>query len=283
MGSALVQTLTKAGVSVTAWNRTKDRPGVIAAVEAGAIYEPNVADAVAKNDIIVVCLLNNETLQKTWDTLPEDALQGKTIVNFCNGSPGEAVNMDTAVRAKGAARYLDGAIMVPPYVVGKPGSMFILSGETEDVYSSLLPLLSAIGEGSYHGQDVAQASRFDNALLVGMYSMFSGIFVGLGILKQGSKDGKIGSSGEAIVPLLQALVPLLSMIAKRWDDEDWLENDGHPMDMMVVSLHNIKRTCEEAGVDFSPAAVFMSLMEKAVEIHGGSSGLSTVGPLVLKR
>ncbi|PKS06169.1 hypothetical protein jhhlp_007486 [Lomentospora prolificans] len=282
MGAALAQVLARAGVTVTAWNRTQDRPGVAAAVAAGATYDPDVSSAVAKNDTIVVCLVNNDALNKVWASLPDGVLSGKTIINFCNGSPGEASDMDTVVRAKGAARYLDGAIMVPPYVVGTPGSMFILSGESEAVYNSIVPLIAPIGEGQYHGEDVSQASRFDNAMLVGMYSMFSGMFIGLGILKKGSKDGKIGSAAEPLVPLLQALVPLLGLIVKRWDEESWLENDGHPMDMMVAGLYNIKKTCEESGVDFGPIQYFLSLMEKATKVHGATSGLSSVGPLLLK-
>ncbi|SPO05565.1 uncharacterized protein DNG_08252 [Cephalotrichum gorgonifer] len=282
MGSALAQQLAKSNTNVTAWNRTQDRPGVKAAVEAGATYEPSAAAAIAKNDIVVVCLLNYAALTEVFAALPEGALSGKTVINFTNGTPNDASDMGAAVLAKGAARYFDGAIMVPPYVVGTPGSTFVISGESQEAYSTVSGLLAAFGSGQYLGSETGAASRFDNGLLVQMYGMFLGMFLGLGIMKKGSPDGKIGSSIDGMVPLVQALVPLMGMIAARWDADEHAENDGHPMNMLVESVETIRRTCEESGVDFGTMELFLERMKAAEKSYGALSGLSAIGPAHLK-
>ncbi|SPO06581.1 uncharacterized protein DNG_09271 [Cephalotrichum gorgonifer] len=141
-------------------------------------------------------------------------------------------------------------------------------------------LLAAFGNGQYLGSETGAASRFDNGLLVQMYGMFLGMFLGLGIMKKGSPDGNIGSSIDGMVPLLQALVPLMGMIARRWDAGEFTENDGHPMNMLVEGIETIRRTCEESGVDFGTMELFLERMKAAevlVVVKGGFDN-SALGP-----
>lgn len=281
MGSVLARELAKASNKVTAWNRTASRPSVKVATDTGATFEPSAAAAIAKNDILIVNLLNYNVINDVLATLPADGLAGKTVINFTNGTPKDASDMETKVGVLGAKVYLDGAIMATPYAIGTPDAMFIISGD-QQALSSVSDILKPFGAERYIGSDIGAASRWDNAALVQMYGMLAGMVVGLAVLKKGSPDGKIGNAIEGMVPMLQSLVPFLGMVAARWDAEQFDENDSHPMSMLVESVENIKRTCEEGGVDFGTMEVFLRKIREAEKVYGPDSGIAALGPLHLK-
>ncbi|KAJ0128200.1 hypothetical protein HZ326_28707 [Fusarium oxysporum f. sp. albedinis] len=80
MGSALVQALLKASHKVTIWNRTTARPQVKVAVEAGAILEADVQNAISMNNIIIICLLDYSSIKNhgRWQTGPPPTLPNNT-------------------------------------------------------------------------------------------------------------------------------------------------------------------------------------------------------------
>ena len=280
MGSVLARELSKTN-QVTAWNRTASRPGVKVATDAGATFEPDAATAIAKNNILIINLLNYKVTNDVLALLPPDGLAGKTVLNFTNGTPKDASDMEAKVRGLGATVYLDGAIMVVPSAIGTPDAMFIVSG-SQEALSSVSSILAAFGTERYLGPEIGAAARWDNAGLVQMYGMMAGMVIGLSILKKGSPDGKIGGAIEGMVPFLQALVPLIGMIAARWDAGEFEENDGHPMSMLVEGVECIKRTCEESGVDFGTMEAFLAKMKEAEAVYGSFSALAALGPLHLK-
>lgn len=281
MGSVLARELAKANNNVTAWNRTVSRPGVKVAVEAGATFEPSALAAIAKNDILMINLLNYSVINDVLALLSSDGLAGKTVISLTNGTPGDASDMEAKVRGLGAAAYLDGAIMATPYAVGTPESMVLISGN-QDTLSAVSNILAPLGAERYLGSDIGAAARWDNAALVQMYGMLTGMVVGLAILKKGNPNGKIGGSIEGMVPVMQSLVPLLGMVAARWDAEEFAENDGHPMAMLTESVVNIKKTCDEIGVDFGTMEVFLEKVKEAEKVYGPASALAALGPLHLK-
>lgn len=281
MGSVLARELAKANNRVTAWNRTASRPSVKVATDAGAIFEPNVAAAIAENDILIINLLNYDAVNDVFGTLPADGLAGKTVVNLTNGTPKDASDMEAKAGVLGAKVYLDGAVMSTPYAIGTPDAKYLVSGDRQAL-SSVSEILKPLGAERYLGSDIGAASRWDNAALVQMYGMLAGMIVGLAVIKKGSPDGKIGNAIEGMVPTLQSLVPLLGMVAARWDAEQFDENDSHPMSMLTASVENIKRTCKEGGVDFGTMEVFLGKLREAEKVYGPDSAIAVLGPLHLK-
>lgn len=115
MGSALATTFLKQGYTTTVWNRTRSKCQPLA--EFGAQIAPSVLDAVAAEVIVV-----NVTDYVTSDRLlrPDDvtkASRGKLVVQLTSGSPKQARDM-AAWAARHGIRYLDGAIMATPNLIG---------------------------------------------------------------------------------------------------------------------------------------------------------------------
>ncbi|KAL2672829.1 hypothetical protein Neosp_013545 [[Neocosmospora] mangrovei] len=175
MGSALVQALLKASHKVTIWNRTADRPQVKAAVEAGAALEVDVQSAISRNSIIVICLLDYSSIKTALAGISTTALERKIIVNLTNGTPKQAREMAAWASSQSLKHYFDGAVMVPPQMIGGPQSFVVASGETFEAFKPIASLLEPVGRPEYLGTAIDAAARYDLAALSSMYGMFSGI------------------------------------------------------------------------------------------------------------
>ncbi|SPO06484.1 uncharacterized protein DNG_09174 [Cephalotrichum gorgonifer] len=286
IGLGIVKALLKAGTKVTVWNRREDRAPVKEAINAGAVLEKDVKRAVANSPIIIVCTLNYATLKEIFADLPDGGLNGKVVVNFTSGTPGQAVEMDGWTRGNGVAGYFDGAILVPPAFIGAqdtPNNIFLLSGETEDYYLSLSPVLASIGRGAYLGPDVSTASRLDLAGITAMYGMFSGGILGMSLLKKASDGKPIAPTVKAaVVPMVQSLATSLERMAELWDKGDFETNDGHSLGMQVTGLGTLRTAYEEAGIEFGLCAPWVQLMKEAAEKNGADAGTISTGPLLFK-
>ncbi|KAM5349455.1 hypothetical protein ACJ41O_005960 [Fusarium nematophilum] len=285
MGAALVHNLLKASNNVTIWNRTADRPLVKAAVDAGAVLEPDVQTAIAKNDLILICLLNYSSISAALQDLPTTALEGKTVVNLTNGTPKQARELADWAVSHGSQYYFDGAIMVTPQMVGGPHSFFVLSGETPEVFKPIASLLEPLGRPEYLGTTVDAAARYDLAALASMYGMFSGMFTAMALLKKGhaTTDEKLEPvvSGS-LNPFLSALVPYNGLLARSWDERAWDDSLGNPVGMQAQGVRNILDACRDDGIDDGFLEKFTTTMERVVRERGPDGGIAAMGEYLLK-
>lgn len=280
MGAALSLALLKAGIKLTIWNRTADRPLAKSVVAAGATLETDIKSAVAKNDgILIFCVVDYDAMYKLLEPLREtsDGLAGKTIVNLTNGTPKQAIEMNQWIKARGAAHYFDGAVLVTPQMVATPAGLLVYSGETQQVFDGIKDALTPLGHPLYYGPDVDAAAAQDLALLAAMYGMFYGAFVGMGILKRAGKgqgNKVLPGTQQVTSPIIAALAAHLDKLAAVVDSEDWTINDGNPLEMQFVGLNNIIQAAEDVKVDGSGLKIMASAMGKAVEDGWGDGALS---------
>jgi pyrroline-5-carboxylate reductase len=290
MGGALAQALFRSGRDhkISIWNRSSDRPQVKALIDLGANFEPDLGAAIANNDIILVCLLDYPSVFSVLS--PQSlALNGKVVINLTNGTPRESIEAQAWMTARGVARYFDGAVMVTPQLVGTPQSFLIFSGETEAIFQSAISdLVSPLGAAVYIGEDVSAAATNDLAALAAMYGMFSGAFIALGLYKRrlarsGGSGGGIAPSVEKVVaPLLTALVPYVTLIAKAVDEEAWDDSQGNPLAMQLTAVRNILQACKEEGVSGAPLEPLAAMMQRIVDERGGDGGVAEVARLMLE-
>ena len=280
MGAALAHAILKAGTKLTIWNRTADRELVKSVVKAGATLETDVKKAIAKSDgILIFCVIDYNSMYKLLEPLAgtSDGLSGKTIVNLTNGTPKQAVEMSQWIKARGAAHYVDGAVLVTPQMVATPQSLLIYSGETQDVFDGIKTALTPLGNPLYYGPEVDAAAAQDLAMLATMYGMFYGAFVGMGILKRAGKahgNKVLPGTSQVTTPIITALAGHLDKLAAVVDSEDWQVNDGNPLLMQVFGLNNIVQAAEDAKVNGSGLKVMADAMGKAVEDGWGDGALS---------
>ena len=298
MGAALAHAFLKAGISVTAWNRTADHPLVKSVMAAGARYEPDIAEALRQNNVVIICFLDYAAIYKLLEPVEgSDALKGKTIINLTNGTPKQARELDPWLRARGVSKYLDGAVMITPQLVGTEHSYLVLSGEDEEVFADVSKrYIEPAGRCMYRGPEVGAASLFDVAALAPMYGMFTGLFISIGLLSRQKLPVPEGSIREqdrerpkiaelvqqTIVPLMTAMAPYLGLITQSWDAGTWDENVGNTVGMQLEGLNNIIQACEDEKVDQSGLVAIRSLFERIVRDYGGQDGIAVGGRYMLK-
>ncbi|KAK4194351.1 come operon protein 4 [Triangularia verruculosa] len=290
MGAALAGALLKNNTSVTIWNRTADRPLVKDLISAGAIFEPSVATAIGRSNIILFCLFDYPIISEALKGVDADGgaqpFAGKTIINLTNGTPAQARELETYLRRLGAAAYFDGAIMVPPQLVGTPSAFVILGGETEARYTQLdIPgVLAPVAKTvQYVAEDAGAASLLDCAALAAMYGMFSGAFTGFGLLQRqrGTRLTK-KAVDSVMIPMLNALVPYVGSLSEQVDEMRWMDSLGNPLAMQAAGVRNIMQSCEEEGVDGSALKWLVDKMEMGVKEGYSEGGVAVVGKYMLK-
>ena len=87
MGAALAEAFLEAGHPTTVWNRSANKDDAL--VAKGATRADTVAEAVAANTLVVICLSDYEAMHQLLDPLG-DALSGKVLANLGSGTPEEA-------------------------------------------------------------------------------------------------------------------------------------------------------------------------------------------------
>ena len=163
MGQALAGAFLKAGHPTTVWNRTPskaDQP-----VAAGARSAPTVGDALTASPLTIICLTDYPAM---YELLGADGidLDGRTLINLSSGSSGQAREAARWAEQRGA-RYLDGAIMAIPPVIGTADAVILHSGP-QQVFAAHESTLEALGTVTHLGADHGLASLYDVAGLAMM-------------------------------------------------------------------------------------------------------------------
>jgi pyrroline-5-carboxylate reductase len=292
MGAALALTLLKT-TPITIWNRTTSRPQVQSVVAAGGKLDTNLRSVVESNDILIICVLDYATVSRILEQVDySDSLAGKTVINLTNGTPKQVREATTWFQSHGVKQYFDGAVMVTPQLVGTEHSFLICSGENEAAFTAehgISTVLKPLGHLLYIGEEAESSASYDLAALAAMYGMFSGAFIGMGLLKK-QKQGQnqqgqsktLPGVEKVVIPVLNALVPYVGLLAKSFDDETWDDNMGNPLSMQLEGVKNILLACKEEGVDGAGLEFLASTMERAVTDRGGEGGVAVVAKYLLK-
>lgn len=129
MGSALADTLCRAGVPVTVWNRTPERCAPL--VRSGAHHAGSVADAITGSEITVVCISDSADVATLVESLPPDLdLSGRCLVNLSTGSAESTRRIAHLVQARGG-EYVGGTILVYPIDIGTENAVLQYAGAAD--------------------------------------------------------------------------------------------------------------------------------------------------------
>jgi len=204
MGSALARRLVEAGHAVTVWNRTSAKSDAI--VELGAAAALSVGDAIAANDVVVVCVRGYSAADEIFRPTEVAALlDGRTVIQLGTGTPTEASEAAAWFDELGAA-YLDGAIMDFPEHVGTSDCQVLVSGDPA-VFEECSWVLDAFGgDIRYLGQDPAASAVVNTAALAFVYAA-SHAFLGAAAMCDAS-GAPLETFGDVVGKLTAQLRPL---------------------------------------------------------------------------
>lgn len=166
MGRALAAAFAAAHHPTTIWNRTPGKGN-----DLDATVAVTAAEAIAASPLVIACLLDYRVAQSVLDP---DALKGRTLVNFCSGSPQQARAMATWAGEHGID-YIDGVIVSTPEAIGSPEATLYYSGPG-DVFETHRSTLSALGDNANHlGGDPGRAAAFDVSLQDMLWTSMTGV------------------------------------------------------------------------------------------------------------
>jgi 3-hydroxyisobutyrate dehydrogenase len=147
MGAPMTANLARQGFSVTAWNRTPNRPGIAIASEAGATIVSSIQEAVASADIIFTCvgdipdveavILGNEGAAKY-------AKAGALVVDLSTIGRYAACKIGMELQ-KHRLRFLDAPVSGGD-IGAQQGTLTIMVGGDRKDFEECQPLLAAMGK-----------------------------------------------------------------------------------------------------------------------------------------
>ena len=266
MERSLAAGLLDTGNDVTVWNRSPGRDADL--VGRGAHRAAAARDAVLTAPTVVVCLYDHASVHETLDPLAED-LRGRAVVNLTTTTPTEAREL-AAWAAEHGVRYLDGAIMATPPMIGAAGAEILYSGD-EGVFREARQVLDLWATSSFESTDPGRASLLDLAMLSGMYTMFAGFLHGAAMVGADGVDAV--SFARRAAPFLAAMTEAFALDAAVIDDGDY---SAPAQSLDWSDLSHLVRASEEQGVDPAPIAMVEELRRRQVDAGHGADGFARI-------
>ncbi|MEV7613743.1 NAD(P)-binding domain-containing protein [Streptomyces sp. NPDC089799] len=278
MGTALGRAWLAAGHPLTVWNRTPAKAGALAAEGASAAADP--AAAVAAADLVVLCLLDDSSVEQALDGVD---LTGKDLVNLTTGTPAEGRARAAWAQARGA-RFLDGGIMAVPPMIGVPeaGGYVFYSGSPE-LFAEHREVLEVPAGARFTGADPGFAALHDVALLSAMYGLFAGISHAYALIR--AED----IAPKDLAPLLTEWLGAMGArfaagAAERLESGDLTTGVVSDLAMQAAGTGTFLRTAEEQGVSAELIRPYFELMRRRLAAgpaeHGGEDTAGLIDLLV---
>lgn len=211
MGTALARAFIGSGHATTVWNRTAEKAAPLRAL--GATLAETVKQAVEASDIIVVNVSDyaaSASLLRAEEVA--GSLAGKLIIELTSGTPRGAREAARWAESQGA-RYLDGAILASPDLIGTKSCTVLLSGPPA-AFKGVENALRALGGNVRHvGEDPGIASTLDSAALSQMWGGLFGALQAVALCQAERVDlDTLASQWVAVAPVVDGLVA--DMIAR---------------------------------------------------------------------
>ncbi|MBQ1067489.1 NAD(P)-dependent oxidoreductase [Micromonospora sp. D75] len=275
MGAALARAWLAAGHPLTVWNRTTARAAVISAE--GATVADSAAEAVAANTLVVVCLLDDASVE---EVLADADLAGRDLVNLTTGTPAQARARADWARERGA-RYLDGGIMAVPPMIGVPdaGGYVFYSGSRE-LFERHRETLAVPAGTTYVGRDAGFAALHDVALLSAMYGMFAGAAHAFALIRR--EDIDPASLAPLLADWLVAMAPAVHQTADQLRSGDYTKGVVSNLAMQVAGTPTFLRTAAEQGVSRELLSPYFELMRRRLAEGSGEEDLTGVIDLLVR-
>ncbi|WP_369182720.1 NAD(P)-dependent oxidoreductase [Streptomyces sp. Y1] len=255
MGAALGRAWLAAGHPLTVWNRTAARAEALAAE--GATVAATAAEAVAANRLVVVCLLDDASVEQA---LADAELTGKDVVNLVTGTPAQARSR-AAWAAERGARYLDGGIMAVPPMIGVPAAgPYVFYSGSAALFDEHRATLAAPADTRYVGEDAGHAALHDVALLSAMYGMFAGLTHAFALIR----DETVAPTDLAplITDWLTTMTAAVPDTARRLESGDYTTGVVSNLAMQAAGRHTLLGTAQEQGVSPELLTPLFHLMQR---------------------
>ena len=267
MGSVLARLLLENGKAVTVWNRSEEKALPLRAT--GAAYTPDLREALAANDIILICLHDYPITEQVLQGI---SLDGKTVVQLSTGTPQDARLMAASFKARGA-QYLDGAILATPSQMGTAHTPIFLSGN-KTAWAAAESSLRVLGGGlAYLGEAPGAAAAWDIAALASMFGMMIGFLNGSRVFE--SEGLQVADLGNMVLNI----APVLGQMVKDTADDIQQQKYDSPqssLDICANTFDLMVRLSSENKLDAGFARFAQQMFRKGLDAGYGQQRISAL-------
>jgi 3-hydroxyisobutyrate dehydrogenase-like beta-hydroxyacid dehydrogenase len=242
MGMRLVELLSRAGKSVTVWNRNAAK----AAALNGVTVAGSPAEAIAASPVTLLIVADDDAVRGILGSDgARDAVAGRTLVNLGTSGPDAAKTLADRVAAAGGA-YIDGAIQAAPSQMGEPDTPVLLSGP-RGAYDAVEPVLRILaGNLVYLGEATDAVAYMDLATLSYVYGSYAGFLHGARIAEATGIDPTIyGKLVKDISPSFGAFFEHQAGVIASGD----FSISESPMRISIAAVDRIAETSAELGIN----------------------------------
>ncbi|MFD9880861.1 NAD(P)-dependent oxidoreductase [Streptomyces alboflavus] len=273
MGRALASAFLAAGHPTTVWNRTPGRADGL--VESGAVETGTAAEAIAASDLVVICVLDHDAVRAVI-TPHASALKGRTLVDLTAGTPDDARATAAWADAHGVD-HLDGAIMVPTYLVGGPSTLVLYSGPA-DLYERHQVTLQAIGGTCVHlGTDPGRAGAHDVALLDIFWTALTGVVHAFALARS---EGVTASDLAPYAKGVAALLPdVIDAFAEQVDSGSYPAGGSNLRSAAAIMSHVLEAS-RSRGVDSTVISAAHDVARRGMAAGFGDDSYAHVAELL---
>ncbi|MFD3529991.1 NAD(P)-dependent oxidoreductase [Streptomyces sp. NPDC058664] len=262
MGQALAGAFLKAGHPTTVWNRTAAKADRL--VAEGARLAPTAADAIRAGALTVVCVTDYRAVRELLGASDVE-LAGTTLVNLTSGDSAQARETARWAQERGA-RYLDGAVMAVPPVIGTAEAVILHSGP-RSVFEEYEPVLGALGTVTHLGEDHGLASLYDVAGLAMMWSVLNAWLQGTALL------GTAGVDAATYAPFARRIAAGVAAWLPGYAEQ--IDRGSYPAEVSALdtdarAMAHLIEESEAAGVNAELPKLFKAMADRAIAAgHGG--------------
>lgn len=270
MGSALAETLVRAGHNVTVWNRSPSKAKLL--IDLGATRAEHFRDAIEANQTILICIDNYTSTNNLF--CADDVarlLKGRTVIQLSTGTPSEA-RLAYEWFSRCGAEYLDGGILGGPAAIGSPRVQIIYSGSHE-AFSRSKTMLAALGERSrYISAEPGAASTVDLAWLANRFGNYLSAAYGAMLCEADGVDLDVFINVFGTDEPARWIVEVIRNNA--------FEKPTATLGVCNASLRMIQRHAREQKVDSSFPDFVVAILDRAEEAGLGSEHIAAMVKII---
>jgi 2-hydroxy-3-oxopropionate reductase len=262
MGAPMARRLLGAGFAVTVWNRSAAKAEALKG--AGAKVASSAAEAVADADIAITMLDNGAVVTEVLFGLGAAAVLPKGSILIDMSSIPPSVARDHARRLEADGRYHLDAPVSGGTVGAEAGTLAIMAGGPEDVFTRALPVFASMGRAVRVGPSGAgQISKLANQTIVGI--TIGAVAEALLLAERGGADPK--AVREAIRGGF-AESRILEVHGKRMVDREFIP--GAKSTTQIKDLETILETARDLGFEMPLSTeVYHRYLDLRDRLEGG--------------
>ncbi|MEV5886234.1 NAD(P)-binding domain-containing protein [Streptomyces sp. NPDC052020] len=275
MGQAMAGAFLDRGYDVTVWNRTASRADAL--VARGAVLAPNVEEALAANELVILSLTDYDAMYAALEPAAA-ALAGRILVNLSSDTPEKARAASRWAAERGAVQ-LTGGVTVPPSGIGQAESSTFYSGPRQ-VFDQHRPALEVItGRTDYRGEDPGLAALMYQIGMVMFWTSMLSYWQAIALADAN------GLTAADILPhaveTAHSLPGFFSFYAERVDVGRHV-GDVDRLAMGMASVEHVLHTNADAGVDTTLPAAVVELFRRGMDAGHAADSFSTLVELMKK-